>query len=65
MFKVIITDNYDRETVADELVQDNMTKEAAVKLASEKNKQVSKDGPIYFTIVDQDYVLKRGMEDFI
>lgn len=57
MAKVILTDNYDRETVSDKLIKDNLTQEEAETLATEMNAGVWEDGPDYYKAVEDSYEL--------
>ena len=62
--KIICTDNYGRESVADRLVASNITSEmeanymlAALKSTAGHDK--------YYQLVDDDYRLWRGMEELV
>lgn len=60
--KIICTDNYAREAVADRLVAENICsgQEADYMLAALKSKASHDE---YFQLVDDYYVLWRGMEE--
>lgn len=59
--KVIIVDNYDRETVSDTLFKDNLTEEEALAIVKEENGKrfpyEDSDHPQYFKMVKDDYKL--------
>lgn len=58
--KIIKTDDYDRETVADELVAENIKKkEWAIEMARQLNR-IDRTLDFRFLVVEDDYVLKTG-----
>jgi hypothetical protein len=62
--KVISVDNYARESIADALVAEGLTKDAATLMADELNVDAEQFGRWYMAVAD-DYRLWRGMEDLI
>jgi hypothetical protein len=61
--KIIIRDNYGRESVADKLVAENVNKNYADFIADKLNGYFGDDD--YFSVEQDDYVLWRGMEELI
>lgn len=64
--KIIATDNFNRETVADVLVAENVSAHYAEKIArylQETHGGLSASR--YYTAVEDDYALWRGMEEFM
>jgi hypothetical protein len=64
LYKVIITDDFDRDTIADRLYQDNLIKEVAEQIAKTKNQEedeklVSVD---YYMAVPTNYKLFNPYE---
>lgn len=58
--KVIGIDNYDRETVSDIVVAENLTENEAKGIANNKNEEAeirygSDNQPIYYVVRDDDY----------
>lgn len=62
--KVIGTDNWDRDHVADILVRDEMNPQAAQAMADELNEDTD-HLQFWYKDVPDDYRLKRGMEDLV
>ena len=56
--KVICSDNYDRDWVADRLVRTGLSKEDAERLAASLNAKISPDGPDFYRAVPDEYALK-------
>lgn len=64
--KVILVDNYNRETVADKLLKDNLSATDAAKTANDYNKKFAGMNWDWFAkAVPDDYHLSRGIEDLI
>jgi len=61
--KVIGTDNYARDHIADVLVQDDLSDEEARRLAESLND--TRDLSTWYLVVPDDYRLSRGMEDLV
>lgn len=61
--KVILVDNYARESVADSLLIDALSEEEAKAVAEEYNS--SNIGYWYAKVVPDDHRLNRGMEDLV
>lgn len=61
--KVVLVDNYARDSVADSLLQDGLSQEEAEKVAAVYN--AKKNWFWYAVVVDDDYRLHRGVEDMI
>lgn len=64
MPKVIAIDNYDRETVSDKLIRDNLSEEQAKRLAKDLNDEAEdKYGdmqPYYYMVVKDDHILHNA-----
>lgn len=66
MWKVIDTSNFDLETVADELICENIPDKAnAQKIANEHNTGRGDGSYMWAIVVPQSRRLSRGMEDLI
>jgi hypothetical protein len=65
MAKLIKTDNYNRDHIADELIYDQLTLQEAQKMADEYNATVADGTDWYYQAVEDDYRLSRGMEDLV
>ena len=55
--KIICVDNFNRETVNDWLVADNVNKRMGERIIEALNKQESDESPTYFRLVEDDYKL--------
>ena len=64
-WKVIAVDNFARETVADVLIEEMITKERAEELVDKLNATVHENSSYWHQVVKQDYILSRGMLDFM
>jgi hypothetical protein len=64
--KIIRIDNYDRQTVADKIAASGIenNNEAVVMLTALQN-DPNRSPDVWFRLVDDDYVLWRGMEDLV
>ena len=63
--KIIVVDNFGRESVADALVAESVSEywgKLIVEALNDKQHEGSQD---YFRLVDGNYTLWRGMEDLI
>ena len=60
--KVIGTDNYNRDYVADILVAKNVTKEEGERIVDERN---ARGGSYWHILVEDNYRLSRGMADCV
>jgi len=63
--KVIQTDNYNRDTVAEKLIAENLPKDEAEAMAKSLNTAEGQHSDRYFIVVDEEYTLWRGMEELI
>jgi len=61
--KLIATDTYNRESVADNLIAENLDPQLAEKLASAMNDR--DPGDRFYKAVPCNYRLSRGMEDLV
>lgn len=57
MYKVIKVDNFNRESVSDVLVKDNVSEEEGDNICKEKNKDCSDTSEWYYMCVSADYEL--------
>jgi hypothetical protein len=64
MAKIIMTDNYARETVADVLVCENVNERYSGKIVECMNENRKTDDE-FFQLVEDDYRLSKGWEDLI
>lgn len=66
MAKLILVDNFNRETVADVLMEENLTEEDAETKADAYNDEHRNLNWNWFAkAVSDDYKLWRGMEEFV
>jgi len=63
--KVIGTSNFADESVADFLVEDNLSAEAAETLAKQKNTEGNDNSYYYYRTVEDDYRLWGGMSELV
>jgi hypothetical protein len=65
--KIIESDNFARESVADHLVADNITSEAYAIVMRDalQAKFGGENSQSYFQVKPDDYVLWRGMEELV
>lgn len=63
MAKVILCDNLDRETVPDELLEDNLTDEDAVRKAEDYNDEHDEFSDYYARAVPDSYTLWSGIKE--
>ena len=63
--KIICTDNFNREHVAESLVADNVNSYYAKDIVDFLNSRESEGSPDYYKVVDSDYNLWRVMEEFV
>ena len=64
-WKVIGTDNLDRESVADTLLCEKITETQAVSIADVMNAGHGENAYYWYVAVPQDHRLSRGMEDLV
>jgi hypothetical protein len=65
-WKIIAVDNFNRETVADYLVADNIFNEEVGKIVERAlQKTVKKNDPRWYKLVPGDHRLSRGMADLV
>ena len=66
MWKIIQTDGYARETVAERLLAENifLENDAIVMLEALRSQNI-RDESVWYEIVPQDHVLWRGMEEIV
>lgn len=65
MAKVILVDNFDRETIADILLKDDISQDEAEQLAKDYNDAHPSGWSWFARAVDDDHRLWRGMEDLM
>ena len=65
MAKLILVDNLNRETVADVLVEDNLTDSDATKKAETYNDEHNGHWDWFAKAVPDDYKLQGGMAEFV
>jgi hypothetical protein len=68
--KIVITDNFGRESVADKLVAENVDKYWGKKMVDAMNEKLhgklgESDNLNFFRLVEDDYKLWRGMEELV
>jgi hypothetical protein len=64
--KIVCTDNFARETVADRLVAENIANvEECRVMVDALQKTCISGGPHWYVMKPDSYVLSRGMEDFV
>jgi hypothetical protein len=63
--KIIVVDNYGRESVADRLVAENVSEYWGKRIVNMLNDKEHDDSQDYFKLVDDDYTLWRGMEELV
>lgn len=64
-WKVIKTDNYARETVAERLVAETSCEASAKRLCEFLRNSPERDDTAWYIVKPGDYVLWRGMEEFV
>lgn len=63
--KIVAVDNFARESVADILIKENVSKEEGEKIVAEQNYGMGDNDPRYYVLKEDDYKLWRGMEELI
>jgi hypothetical protein len=63
--KLVLVDNYARETVADVLLREHVPAEDAQELADAYNKEQGPNPYRWCVVKPDDYRLSRGMEDLV
>lgn len=63
--KVVGTDNFARENVADILIAENVTQEEGARIVAEHNSPSENFDGRWYILVDDDYRLWRGMADLV
>ena len=63
--KIIAVDNFDRESVADKLIAENVSEYWGKRIVDALNEKLHEDSLYYFKLVPDDYVLWRGMEELV
>lgn len=64
--KIVRVDNFARETVADSLVAVGITNASeAETMVTALQASCDPSGPIWYQLKPDDYMLSRGMEDFV
>lgn len=61
--KIVLIDSYNRESVADRLIAENVNEAFGELIVKLLNKQASSED--YFVLKPDDYRLSRGMEDLV
>lgn len=62
--KVIRVDNYNRESIADSLIEEGLSEDQARAKAAELNDSL-RDHNWFYRAVADDYRLSRGMDDIV
>lgn len=65
MAKLIKTDNFDRDQVADQLVYDQLTMQEAQQMADDYNSAQSETSQWFYRAVEDDHRFYRGMADLV
>lgn len=63
--KIIATDNFDRETVADRLVSSGLDKATGTIMLRGLRASVKSVDPWWYELVEDDHRLSKGMEDLV
>lgn len=63
--KIISVDNFGRESVADKLIAENVSEYWGKYIVIMLNEKQHDDSPNYFKLVDDDYILWRGMDELV
>lgn len=63
--KIICVDNFGRESEADTLIAENVNKYWGEQIINALNDKEHENSQSYFRLVEDDYVLWRGMEELI
>ncbi|MDY7043599.1 hypothetical protein RVS70_05210 [Virgibacillus sp. M23] len=63
--KVILVDNFNRESEADTLIAENVSEYWGNRIVKALNDKNHKNSFEYFELVDDDYKLWRGMEELV
>ncbi|MCA1021545.1 hypothetical protein [Halobacillus litoralis] len=63
--KIINKDNFGRETEPDYLVAENVNERNGKRIVWLLNQDEPENTPNYYVLVEDDYRLSKGLEDFI
>lgn len=63
--KIIKVDNFGRESVADQLIAENVNEYWGNDIVDMLNSKQHEESSNYFRCVDDNYVLWRGMEELV
>ena len=63
--KIIKTDNFCREHIADSLIAENCDQYYGLIIVHHLNEKWGNSSPHYFRLVENDYKLNIGMEDLV
>lgn len=63
--KIIAVDNFARESVADKLIAENVSEYWGNHIVEALNDRFPEDHTYYFKLVNNEYVLWRGMEELV
>lgn len=63
--KVVSVDNFNRESVADELIKENVSKEEGERIVKEQNDKMNPNSSDCYVLKEDNYRLWRGMEDLV
>ncbi len=58
-YKIIATDNFDRESVADKLIDENLSKEDADFICEELNINTPENTEVFYKVVEQEKELYK------
>jgi hypothetical protein len=63
--KIVMVDNYNRDSVADVLIAENVNENYAQKIVEFLNEKEGENSTNWFSLKPDDYRLSRGMEDLV
>jgi hypothetical protein len=63
--KIVMIDNFNRETVADVLIAENVNKHFGEVIVRLLNSREGDSSPNYFVLKEDSYILWRGMEELV
>lgn len=63
--KIICKDNFDRENIADTVVCENINEYYGELIVDFLNKKGGENSPDYYKLVENNYRLWKGMEEFV
>lgn len=63
--KIVLIDNFGRESIADTLVAENVSSYWGNRIVKLLNDSPNRHSDEHFNVVDNDYILWRGMEELV